>query len=142
MFKTYSTLCFCLSFLVCDLACEESLFNTLFAELKNYVNVNAQETIQNIIDVTKSGESMPCDLQCQKKGVIFGIREVTILRTQVSGDVRELLSEFIALDQQSLKQFQEVSPCNEDGINAIGCKILFNKNQLMQEFYRSHCLRY
>lgn len=124
-----------LQFSECDISYQEPLFNTLFAKLENYVNADAQQTIQWIIDGKKYAESIPCDLECQKKYTYeLGILGTTKLKSQVSGRVRELASNLIALDEEAFKEFNEVSPNDTVRIKTIGCKLLCNKNKLLQKF--------
>lgn len=102
------------------------------------MNAEAQETIQWIVDGTKYGESIPCDLECQKKYTYeLGILGTTTLISQVSGSVSELLAQLLAFDEGAYIEFNEVSPNDEAGIKAIGCNLLYNKNQLLQDFQGS-----
>lgn len=101
--------------------------------------MDAQQTIQGIIDGFNANGSTSCNLQCQKRGVhVFGVLGFTKLKSQVSGHIRTLASQIIALDVNALKQFDQVSPTDvaRTRINAISCKLLRDANQLLRQALR------
>lgn len=120
----------------CNLEYERDSFKALFGQLQNYVNEDARETIQFINGGLDLAESIQyqCNYECQKGIVyVFGILGFSKLQTQVSGNLRELLSQFIALDALAVKQYDQVSPYDINEANAVGCNLFRNKNQLLQQ---------
>lgn len=96
--------------------------------------MDAQQTIQGIIDGFNANGSTSCNLQCQKRGVhVFGVLGFTKLKSQVSGHIRTLASQIIALDVNALKQFDQVPPTDVARMNAISCKLLRDANQLLRQ---------
>lgn len=140
MINFFKYLVFLLSpfLLECDIKQETAFFDSLFPKLKSYVGVDAQTTIQWIIDGQNHVQSMPCDLRCMERTVyVYGVLGSTKLKSEVSSSLRELFSKFIDLDVGALKQYEVVSPDDMAGMEAIGCHILKEKNQLLRQAYCS-----
>lgn len=131
--------CLCILPSIC-LGCnpdyERQVFKALFGQLQNYVNEDAQETIQFIISGVNLFDSnqFSCNYECQKGVVyVFGILGFSKLQSQVSGNIRDLLSQFISLDALAVKQYDQVSPYIQDEADAVGCNLLRTKSQLLRQ---------
>lgn len=120
----------------CDVEYERDLFKALFGQLQNYVNVDAQQTIQFIISAVNLAESIQnsCNYECQKGIVyVFGVLGFSKLQSQVSGSLCDLFSQFIVLDALAVKQYDQISPYDNAAAIAVGCNLLQNKNQLLRQ---------